>query len=121
MRTTKILILLNCALALLPAQTVINGGRIITGAWDASQSAASKPAKMGIALPAACGTGEFFYLTTAAAGKNLYLCTSANADFRDQRPEHWRRRRGYRRIDGLGAGMRSFQYRHIVLWRRQSV
>ena len=64
--------------AALPAQTVINGGRSITGPWDASQSVASKPAKMGAALPAACGIGEFFYLTSVAAGSNLYLCTSTN-------------------------------------------
>lgn len=63
---------------LLPAQTVINGGRSITGSWDASQAAASKPAKMAGALPQACGTGEFFYLTSAPAGVNLYLCTAAN-------------------------------------------
>lgn len=62
----------------LPAQTVINGGRSITGSWDASQTLSSKPAKMGAALPAACGTGEFFYLTVAAAGTNLYLCTASN-------------------------------------------
>ncbi len=65
-------------LARLSGQTLINGGRTVTGSWDASQAAASKPAKMGTVLPAACGTGEFFFLSTATAGKNLYLCTATN-------------------------------------------
>ena len=72
------LVLLGMLALMASAQTVINGGRSITGTWDASQSTASKPAKVVAALPAACGRGEFVYLTSAAAGSNLYLCTAAN-------------------------------------------
>lgn len=57
-------------------QTVINGNRAITGAWDAAAAASTKPAKSGTSLPAVCSTGEQFFKTDAAAGKNLYLCTS---------------------------------------------
>jgi hypothetical protein len=60
------------------AQTTINGGRVITGAWDASHAASSKPAKTGTALPPACGVGEQFFKTDAAQGQNLYFCTAAN-------------------------------------------
>lgn len=60
------------------AQTVINGGRVITGAWDASNAASSKPAKTGVMLPATCGVGEQYFKTDAAGGQNLYFCTSEN-------------------------------------------
>lgn len=60
------------------AQTTINGGRVVSGTWDASNAVSSKPAKTGSTLPATCGTGEQFFLTTAPAGNNLYLCASAN-------------------------------------------
>jgi len=46
---------------------------------DFTQAAATKPNKSGTALPASCGVGETFFLTTAAAGQNLYGCTAANA------------------------------------------
>ena len=60
------------------AQTAINGGRMVSGTWDASNAVSSKPAKTGSSLPAACGIGEQFFLTTAPAGSNLYLCAAAN-------------------------------------------
>lgn len=60
------------------AQTTINGGRVISGTWDASNAVSSKPAKTGSTLPVACGVGEQFFLTTAPAGNNLYLCAAAN-------------------------------------------
>jgi hypothetical protein len=65
--------------SLLPAQTVINGGRTIQGAWDASGATMTKPARTGISLPAACSVGEIFFSTTAAAGENLYVCAAANS------------------------------------------
>jgi hypothetical protein len=72
-----LLSLLHCS-AWFPAgaQTTINGGRAITGAWDASNAASSKPAKTGTALPATCGVGEQFFKTNASQGQNLYFCTS---------------------------------------------
>ncbi len=48
------------------------------GSWDASGASATKPAKSGTSLPAACSTGEFFFNTAAAAGQNLYLCKPDN-------------------------------------------
>ena len=62
----------------LSGQTQVNGGRTILGAWDASGAASTKPAKSGTALPATCGTGEQFFKSDAAAGRNLYLCTAPN-------------------------------------------
>src|SRR5690242_13834517 len=49
------------------AQTTINGGRVVSGTWDASNAVSSKPAKTGSSLPATCGVGEQFFLTTAPA------------------------------------------------------
>ena len=60
------------------AQTTINGGRVVSGTWDASNAVSSKPAKTGSSLPATCGVGEQFFLTTAPAGTNLYVCAAAN-------------------------------------------
>ncbi len=45
---------------------------------DFSAASATKPSKTGTTLPAACSVGETFFLTTAAAGQNLYFCTSSN-------------------------------------------
>jgi hypothetical protein len=68
-----------CSLPLaLAAQTVVNGGRQITGAWDAGGAVSTRPAKTGTSLPAACATGEQFFKTDAAAGQNLFLCTGTN-------------------------------------------
>jgi hypothetical protein len=60
-------------------QTVINGGRTMTGPWDASGASSTKPARTGTALPGACSTGELFLNTSgAASGANLYVCTATN-------------------------------------------
>lgn len=45
---------------------------------DFTGANATKPYKSGSTLPLTCGTGEAFYNTSAAAGKNLYLCTATN-------------------------------------------
>jgi hypothetical protein len=60
------------------AQTTINGGRVVTGPWDASSAASSKPAKTGTALPQTCGVGEQFFKSDASPGQNLYFCTASN-------------------------------------------
>ncbi len=46
---------------------------------DFSGANTTKPLKSGTVLPATCGVGEMFYLTSAAPGTNVYGCTSANA------------------------------------------
>ena len=45
---------------------------------DFTGAASTRPFRSGSTLPAACGTGESFYLTTATPGQNLYACTGAN-------------------------------------------
>ncbi len=45
---------------------------------DFSGAPATKPARMGSTLPASCGQGEFFFLSSAPAGQNLYVCAAAN-------------------------------------------
>jgi hypothetical protein len=67
-----------CLLQVSWAQTTINGGRVVTGAWDASNASSSKPAKTGSALPQTCGIGEQFFKTDASQGQNLYFCTAPN-------------------------------------------
>jgi hypothetical protein len=38
----------------------------------------TKPLKSGTSLPSTCTTAELFYLSTAAAGANIYACISTN-------------------------------------------
>jgi hypothetical protein len=38
----------------------------------------TQPVKTGVSLPATCSVGELFFLTSAAAGSNLYACVTAN-------------------------------------------
>jgi hypothetical protein len=59
-------------------QTLINGGRQISGALDAGDAASTRPAKTGTALPPTCVPGAQFFKTDAAAGQNRYFCTAAN-------------------------------------------
>lgn len=64
---------------ILPAQTIINGGRTIQGPWDASGATMTKPVRTGDSVPPTCSAGEIFFLTSAAAGQNLYLCQPADS------------------------------------------
>lgn len=64
-----------CACA--SAQTGVSN-RTDLGAVDASGAVSTKPIKSGASLPATCGAGEFFNLTSATPGQNLYDCTSTN-------------------------------------------
>ncbi len=70
--------LAGLAPALLAGQTVVNGGRQITGSWDAGGASSTRPAKTGTSLPVACTVGDQYFKTDAAAGQNLFLCTAAN-------------------------------------------
>ncbi len=45
---------------------------------DFSGAAATKPSKMGAALPVTCNVGETFFNTNAPAGQNLYVCSATN-------------------------------------------
>jgi hypothetical protein len=59
------------------AQTAIDL-RTQSRSVDFSSASFTKPAKMGAALPAACATGEMFFLMSAPAGNNVYGCTEPN-------------------------------------------
>jgi len=76
--TSTLFVWALAAAALLTGQTTINGGRAVSGAWDASGASTTKPAKSGTVLPASCGVGEQFFNTNATAGQNLYLCAATN-------------------------------------------
>ena len=45
---------------------------------DFSGAISTKPAKAGTVIPTSCSVGEAFFKTNAAAGQNLYGCTSTN-------------------------------------------
>jgi hypothetical protein len=45
---------------------------------DFSQATSTKPFKSGTAMPALCSTGDVFFKTDAAPGKNVYLCSAPN-------------------------------------------
>ena len=70
---------LGCA-ALLGGQTLVNGGRVQIGPWDASGATYTIPAKRGTVaqLPATCTQGAEYFATDATPGQNKYLCTSTN-------------------------------------------
>jgi hypothetical protein len=74
----RILVFLLAMTLGVTAQTVINGSRVILGDWDASGATATRPAKTGTALPGTCTIGMVLFKTDAAAGQNLYFCTSSN-------------------------------------------
>lgn len=68
------------AAATLAGQTSINGGRAITGSWDASGAASTKSVKTGgvAAMPAFCTTGEFYWATDGVKSRRLYSCEGTN-------------------------------------------
>jgi len=45
---------------------------------DFSGAGSTKPMQTGTVLPSTCGVGQFFFLTTASAGSNVYACNPAN-------------------------------------------
>jgi hypothetical protein len=45
---------------------------------DFSAAASTRPFQTGTAIPSTCATGQMFFLTTAAAGSNLYGCAATN-------------------------------------------
>src|SRR5580658_3390203 len=65
---------------LLTGQTLVNGGRVQIGPWDASGATYTLPAKRGTTsqLPTTCTLGAEYFATDATAGQNKYLCTATN-------------------------------------------
>lgn len=45
---------------------------------DFSGAVSTKPMQTGSSLPGTCAIGQFFFLTTAAAGSNVYACNAVN-------------------------------------------
>ena len=45
---------------------------------DFSAASSTKPFQTGAALPATCGIGQMFFLTTAPSGQNAYGCSAVN-------------------------------------------
>jgi len=45
---------------------------------DFSAAGSTKPMQTGSSLPSTCVVGQFFFLTTAPAGSNVYACNPAN-------------------------------------------
>src|SRR5580693_1734191 len=45
---------------------------------DFSAAASTKPMQTGSSLPSTCAIGQFFFLTTAPAGSNIYACDLTN-------------------------------------------
>src|SRR5689334_19457049 len=45
---------------------------------DFSSLPSTRPTSVGTNLPTTCVVGQMFFLTTASAGKNLYICTGIN-------------------------------------------
>ena len=45
---------------------------------DFSAAPSTKPMQTGASLPSTCAVGQFFFLTSAPAGSNLYACNPAN-------------------------------------------
>jgi hypothetical protein len=63
----RLILSIALAAAALPAQTTINGGRTVTGAWDASGASSTRPVKTGTTNPANCAVGELFYRSDTAS------------------------------------------------------
>lgn len=73
----RLLITPLIAAALASAQTQVDLQHQARGI-DFTASSYTKPIRMGSALPASCGVGEAYLLTSAAAGANVYICLQAN-------------------------------------------
>jgi hypothetical protein len=53
---------------------------------DFSAASATKPFRLGTGLPSTCGLGEMYYRQDAAAGMNVYGCTTTNSWTLEQAP-----------------------------------
>jgi len=73
----KLLIASLAAVAFASAQTQVDLQHQARGI-DFTAASYTKPIRMGSALPASCGVGEVFLLTSAPAGANVYMCLQAN-------------------------------------------
>lgn len=72
-----VLMLQAAALSIAQAQTQVDL-RTQSKAVNFSGAPSTLPMTTGTTLPSSCTTGQMFFVTNAAAGANLYACTSAN-------------------------------------------
>jgi hypothetical protein len=79
MMIKRISLALSCSAFLTTghAQTSIDL-RTQTKSVDFGRASYTKPVKTGTTLPPTCTVAELFFLTTAAPGRNLYLCSLPN-------------------------------------------
>src|SRR5271154_6770339 len=59
------------------AQTLVDL-RTQTKSVDFSGATSTKPMQTGSSLPSTCAVGQFFFLTSAPAGSNVYACDAVN-------------------------------------------
>ena len=52
--------------------------RTQTKSVDFSGATSTKPMQTGSFLPSTCAIGQFFFLTSAPAGTNVYACNTVN-------------------------------------------
>jgi hypothetical protein len=74
---TKILTLLAVLAAIASGQTQVDL-RTQSKSIDFSAAPSTKPFASGAALPATCGVGQMFFVTTATSGANVYGCSAVN-------------------------------------------
>src|SRR5450432_3772244 len=52
--------------------------RTQTKSVDFSGATSTKPMQTGSSLPSTCAVGQFFFLSSAPAGSNVYACDAVN-------------------------------------------
>jgi hypothetical protein len=82
----RILLLVTLGGAALYGQVTQLDLRMQSRDVDFSGSSATKPFKSGTGLPSSCGQGEMYYRMDAAAGMNVYGCTTSNSWTLEQGP-----------------------------------
>ena len=82
----RILLLVMLGSAALYSQVTQLDLRMQSRDVDFSGSSATKPFKSGTGLPSSCGQGEMYYRMDAAAGMNVYGCTTSNSWTLEQGP-----------------------------------
>jgi len=86
--TREIILGLGLGVAILSAQTTVNGGRVFTGVLksngasatvDFSGASSTVPVQTGLlaARPASCTAGQMYFATDAASGQNLSYCAGS--------------------------------------------
>ncbi len=75
--THKLLTLIAALAVMAPGQTQVDL-RTQSRSIDFSSAPSTKPFTSGPTLPATCGVGQMFFVTSAIGGQNMYGCSAAN-------------------------------------------